>query len=443
MRLTCMRAWMFVLALAFSATAVAQTITGTITGRALDSSGGVLPGVEVSITSPAMIGGARTAFTDEQGVYRFTQLPRGEYRVTFKLSGFKSLKIEAVRHEPRATMTINGPLAIDALAEEVTVVSDTPVIDLQSTSVGVNWDEKQMDDLPYGRGVRGLARLVPGLSPTQFDVGGNTVGGSTTTGARSYGRNGQELIKFDGVVWDQFFGDYNTYEQVQVTAAAKGAEAQSPGVTLSFVIKSGGDQFTGMYLAAWQDGAFQDNNVTQELRDRGFFPGNNKFTRYNDISADLGGPIILGKLWLYGAYGNNYSGLFIPGFISEATGEQVEYFTRLDNPTLKLTYQLNQNNKFELSQQYNRKWQPYRNASQFLPLEATQNQIAWTAIGPALKWTHILSQNMTFDASFNRSGYWWPDFAHTDDLRRTDRTTGHTRRSEERRVGKETSSWWF
>ena len=45
------------------------------------------------------------------------------------------------------------------------------------------------------------------------------------------------------------------------------------------------------------------------------------------------------------------------------TGEQVEYFTRLDNPTLKLTYQMNQNNKFELSQQFNRKWQPYRNAS--------------------------------------------------------------------------------
>ncbi len=44
---------------------------------------------------------------------------------------------------------------------------------------------------------------------------------------------------------------------------------------------------------------------------------------------------------------------------------------------------MNQNNKFELSQQYNRKWQPYRNASRFVPLEATQNQIAWTAIGPA------------------------------------------------------------
>ena len=419
-------ATLFGLALAVGP-AFSQSLTGAITGRALDGSGAVLPGVDVSISSPAMIGGPRSAVTDAQGVYRFTQLPSGEYRVSFRLSGFKTLNVEAVRLDVGATMSINGTLQIDALSEEVTVISETPVIDLQSTTVGVNWDEKQMENLPYGRGIRGLARLVPGLTPTQFDVGGNTVGGSTTTGARSYGRSGDELIKFDGVVWDQFFGDYNTYDQIQISAAAKGAESQSPGATLSFVIKSGGNKFSGMYLLAWQDGAFQDNNVTPELRAKGFDPGNNKFTRYNDISLDLGGPILRDKLWFYGAYGYNYSGLFIPGFISEETGEQVEYFTRLDNPTIKLTYQMNQNNKFELSQQYNRKWQPYRNASRFVPLEASQNQIAWTAIGPAAKWTHIVNQSQTFDVGFNRSGYWWPDYAWTDDVRAMDLTTTQTR----------------
>jgi hypothetical protein len=423
----CMLSSLLGLALAAAAPAFAQSLTGAITGRALDGSGAVLPGVDVSISSPAMIGGPRSAVTDAQGVYRFTQLPSGEYRVSFRLSGFKTLNVDAVRLDVGATMSINGTLQIDALSEEVTVISETPVIDLQSTTVGVNWDEKQMENLPYGRGIRGLARLVPGLTPTQFDVGGNTVGGSTTTGARSYGRTGDELIKFDGVVWDQFFGDYNTYDQIQISAAAKGAESQSPGATLSFVIKSGGNRLSGMYLLAWQDGAFQDDNVTPELRAKGFDPGNNKFTRYNDISLDLGGPILRDKLWFYGAYGYNYSGLFIPGFISEETGEQVEYFTRLDNPTIKLTYQMNQNNKFELSQQYNRKWQPYRNASRFVPLEATQNQIAWTAIGPAAKWTHIVNQSQTFDVGFNRSGYWWPDYAWTDDVRAMDLTTTQTR----------------
>jgi hypothetical protein len=132
MRLPYVRAWIAVITIGLAAPVFAQSTTGTITGRALDSSGGVLPGVEVSISSPAMIGGARTAFTDEQGVYRFTQLVAGEYRVTFKLSGFKTLNIESVRVDTGATMTINGPLSIDALSEEVTVTSDTPVIDLQS-----------------------------------------------------------------------------------------------------------------------------------------------------------------------------------------------------------------------------------------------------------------------------------------------------------------------
>ncbi len=57
--------------------------TGNITGRAMDSSGALIPGVEVSVSSPAMIGGARRAITDETGKYRFTLLPAGTYRVSF------------------------------------------------------------------------------------------------------------------------------------------------------------------------------------------------------------------------------------------------------------------------------------------------------------------------------------------------------------------------
>src|SRR6266700_2546903 len=70
--------------------------TGNIAGRAQDSSGALIPGVDVSVTSPAMIGGARSAVTDESGTYRFTLLPPGTYRVSFALPGFKTLNIEGV-----------------------------------------------------------------------------------------------------------------------------------------------------------------------------------------------------------------------------------------------------------------------------------------------------------------------------------------------------------
>ena len=79
MRRACLRALLLLLVpLALAAPVLSQGLTGAITGRALDSSGAVLPGVEVAVSSPAMIGGARSVVTDGQGAYRVTQLPSGE-----------------------------------------------------------------------------------------------------------------------------------------------------------------------------------------------------------------------------------------------------------------------------------------------------------------------------------------------------------------------------
>ena len=86
--------------------------TGAITGKATDGTGGLIPGVEVSINSPAMIGGVRTAPTDETGGYRFTLLPPGLYRVTFALPGFKTLNVDGVQVDAGATMTINGKMEV-------------------------------------------------------------------------------------------------------------------------------------------------------------------------------------------------------------------------------------------------------------------------------------------------------------------------------------------
>src|SRR5215831_10650230 len=74
--------------------AFSQTLTSNITARAEDSTGAVVPGVEVTVSSPAMIGGARKEVTDETGQFRFTLLPPGTYRVSFALPGFKTLNID-------------------------------------------------------------------------------------------------------------------------------------------------------------------------------------------------------------------------------------------------------------------------------------------------------------------------------------------------------------
>lgn len=416
------------LVIVLAAPAFSQIQTGAITGRATDVSGALIPGVEVSITSPAMIGGARSAPTDELGVYRFTLLPPGAYRVSFVLPGFRTLNIEEVHVPAGATMTINGTMEVASVAEEVTVTSQAPQIDLEAATVGINWGMNNLDKLPYGKGIRGLSQMIPGIYTPYYDVGGNTLAGSTQVGGRTYGRTGAELMQFEGAVSnDSLFGDFGTYSEVQYSAAAKGAEAQNAGISVSFTIKSGGNDFHGSVAGSYQPGRFQSNNVDQKLLARGYLPGNNKYTHYDDWSGELSGPIIRNKLAFYTAFSHNYAGQFIPGFISEKTGKQAEFFTRLDTPTLKLTYQLNNDMKLELTEQIGRKWQPYRQASAFVPLEATQNQKSWGAIGPVLKWIDIVNPRMTVDASINRAGYWWPDIPWTRDIRKTDLTTTQTR----------------
>jgi hypothetical protein len=116
-----------------------QSLTGAITGHVTDTSGGALPGVTVSLSSPSMIGGTRTTVTDGQGLYRFTLLPSGVYVVSFALPGFKTLNIEGVTLNVGSTMTINGQMTVAALEETVTVTSQTPTIDLEAANVAVNW----------------------------------------------------------------------------------------------------------------------------------------------------------------------------------------------------------------------------------------------------------------------------------------------------------------
>ena len=89
----------------------------------------------------------------------------------------------------------------------------------------------------------------------------------------------------------------------------------------------------------------------------------NKFTSFKDFYGEVGGPILRDRLWFYASHRDAESGNFIPGFIRLADREQVEFYTKLQDPTGKVTYQVTQNNKVEGMFQVGRKWQPYRTAS--------------------------------------------------------------------------------
>src|SRR5580704_16733508 len=82
-------AWLLTLPLA--ANGAAQSLqVGTIEGRVIDQSGGVVPGVTVTVASPVLVS-VRTSVTDAGGVYGFPSLPLGDYTVSFEISGFKKV----------------------------------------------------------------------------------------------------------------------------------------------------------------------------------------------------------------------------------------------------------------------------------------------------------------------------------------------------------------
>ena len=435
-----------ILVLALAGSASPQFITGTITGTAMDSTDALIPGVEVSLDSPAMIGGVRTAVTGEGGVYRFTLLPApGVYRLSFVLPGFQTLNIDGVNLGVGATMTINGTLEVGVVTQELTVTSETPGIDLESAALSINFDKHQLDTLPFQNDIKGIGALLPGSYQTQFDVGGSSMGNGAGTSTLTHGLYRRDQTTYDGVFYSTIFPDYDTYEAVQISAAAKGAEAYNSGKAINFVIKSGGNDFHGAGVVAWQDGSFQSTNVTPELLDQGFSTeSTNRFTRYNDVHFDLGGPIVRDKLWFYASYFYKYSGQLVPGFVDlktentfidhrgkterpENPGDPATYWIRTNGPTLKLTGQLTENTNLDFVAQLTRKIHAHWDASPFHPLEATRRQEFYGMVGPKLHWTYIVSPDMTVDAMIARGGFWWPNYSYTDDVRRSDLTTGHTR----------------
>src|SRR3982074_1363183 len=88
--------------------------TGSINGKVADNSGGVLPGVTVSATSPSSMG-IQSSVTDAGGNYRFPALPPGSYTVTFELPGFNTLKRENIQISMGFTATVNVELAVASL----------------------------------------------------------------------------------------------------------------------------------------------------------------------------------------------------------------------------------------------------------------------------------------------------------------------------------------
>ncbi len=280
-------------------TALAQgRQTGTIRGSVVDAQGLVLPGVTVTVRSPALQG-LRTTVTDINGNYQILALPPGDYGVVFELQGFADVN-------EMATVSLGGDVGVNAamapagVVEVIQVVGVVPT-PIETTVASSNITADEVNALPTSRQPWRVAELQPGLTD-------NTPNGGQVTinGAFAY----DNIFLVDGVdINDNLFGTANNLfvedavQETQVLTSGISAEyGRFSGGVINVITKSGGNDFSGsyrlnMYKPSW-------TSVTPFERESG------TDEREGDLGDNLsheitfGGPVVRDRLWYF------YSGRF-------------------------------------------------------------------------------------------------------------------------------------
>ena len=168
------------LALLISAPAAAQTRLGTISGTASDDSQASLPGVTVTLTSPALQMPELTRVTDAGGKYQFTELPPGVYRLVFELGGFGRLVREGIQISTGFAARVDATLQVAQLAETVTVTGQSPLVDLTNTRGGATLSKDVLQSLPISNNYQDVMTQMPGITvPSPLPAG--TIAAFATT----------------------------------------------------------------------------------------------------------------------------------------------------------------------------------------------------------------------------------------------------------------------
>ena len=384
----------------------------------------MLPGVTVTIASPAMMG-TRDTVTSGTGTFRFVSITPGDYAVTFELPGFATVKRTDVHVGAGFTATQNVAMAVAGLEEAVTVTGASPVVDTQATKISTNFDSKTLAAMPNGSNDPwAMLAETPAVKLTRIDVGGSAAG--TQTGFTAYGTGGQRPY-FEGINGTEATGsngnyvDMFAYDEVAVNTVGNNAEMGPPGVMMVFVVKSGGNTYHGSAGINYEDGKWQSYNIDAAQVAKGVEGGGgvaakdtNRLTSFRDDYAQIGGYIKKDKLWWFGGVRDNESNVRQTNFPVKP------FMTTLRTYNGKGTYQLTQNNKFIGYYQWNTKEQP--NRLDRFQLSATTSihthdddsfaQHYWPRMSK-IEFNSVLNDAMYFEIRAGQWGYNWNDTNYT------------------------------
>jgi hypothetical protein len=309
---------------------LAQTTTATLQGVVRDTSHAVRPGAIVTLRD-VNTGFVRVTTTDQAGAYVLSYVPPGTYTLTFELAGFKTLKREALRFEVGQQITIDASLEVAGVAESVTVVGASPVVETTKSAVDTVATREQIDNLPLtGRQASSLALLSPGVVPR------NSTEEPVTTGGQP---RGSSEVLVDGVSNELMAVNSirsntppDAIEEFQVIIGQYQAEfGNATGVILNTITRSGTNDLHGRGYYFHRD---------QALDARNFFQTSKAKFEQKQPGGWLGGPIIKDRTHYFAAYEGTRR-LQIATVTSPVQPGDVEQPTDINQFLAKLTHQLN------------------------------------------------------------------------------------------------------
>ena len=262
----------------------------TITGTAVDSTGGVLPGVTVTATNVDS-GNTFVAVSDDRGNFRLP-VRIGNYRITADLTGFATVN-RTVQMLVGQTSVVNFQMAPSALQETVTVTGEAPLIDTTTSTVGANIDPRMTSELPLnGRSWMDLTLLAPGARRNE---GGGLV--ENRQGYASTKVDGQEVtITYHSAPDAEQPGfSRDAIAEFEVIANRFDAtQGRSAGMLVNAITKSGTNTFAGTFGGYFRSDKF---NAADFVAKR-VLPYSNQ-----QLSGTLGGPIVKDRIHFFASYG--------------------------------------------------------------------------------------------------------------------------------------------
>src|SRR6478672_10656889 len=266
-----------------AATAAAQAVAGSqVSGIVRDSSGGALPGAEVTITKTDT-GLMRTTFTGSDGTYALPNLPVGPYQLKVVLQGFTTYVQDGIVLQINTNPEINVTLALGAISDQV--------IDQQRvTELPLNG--RQATELIF---LSGLATAAPAgdlNTNKNFPTVTISVAGGQANGITYIMDGGTHNDPFNNLNLPTPFPDALQEFKVETSSlpARYGHHAAS---AVNLVTKSGTNAFHGNVFDFIRNYHFNARNFFAPTRDS---------LRRNQFGGTFGGPLIKDRLFFFGGY---------------------------------------------------------------------------------------------------------------------------------------------